>query len=117
MSEVCPVCGLPKDLCMCETIAKSEQKIEISEVKRKFGKVITLIHGIDDKQINLKEITKKLKSKMACGGTLKEGRIELQGKHANNVKQELIKLGFAENTIVVKGLKNEDRQQNTQRPN
>ena len=38
MSEVCQDCGLPKDLCVCETIAKEQQKIEVSTEKRKFGK-------------------------------------------------------------------------------
>ncbi|NOX71808.1 MAG: stress response translation initiation inhibitor YciH, partial [Candidatus Micrarchaeota archaeon] len=29
MSEICPKCGLPKDLCVCTTIAKEEEKIKI----------------------------------------------------------------------------------------
>lgn len=101
MSEVCHTCGLPKELCMCETIAKGEQKIKVLEEKRKYGKIITVVEGIDKKQINLKDVTKKLKSKLACGGTFKDGKIELQGKHSEQVKKELIKLGFAGNTIVL----------------
>lgn len=102
MNEVCPKCGLPKDLCVCEIIAKEEQQIEIKIVKRKFGKIITTVEGIADKSIDLKEVTKALKSKLACGGTFKEGVIELQGNHAGKVKQYLIELGFPENTIKVK---------------
>lgn len=99
MSEICPKCGLNKEICVCETIAKEEQRIKITTTKRRFGKVTTLVNGIDQKEINLKDLTKKLKSKLACGGTVKGGTIELQGNHVNNVKQELIKLGFAEETI------------------
>ncbi len=99
MSEMCPKCGLPKDLCVCETIAKEEQKIEVRLVKRKFGKFITTISGINDKSIDLKELAKKLKSKLACGGTTKGGVIELQGNHANKVKQILVDLGFPQSTI------------------
>jgi translation initiation factor 1 len=99
MSEVCPTCGLPKDLCVCETIAKEEQRIKISTVKRKFGKLTTVIDGIDQKQINIKDLAKELKSKLACGGTAKKGRIELQGNHVSKVKQHLIELGFAADTI------------------
>lgn len=102
MNEVCPKCGLPKDLCVCEIIAKEEQQIEIKIVKRKFGKIITTVEGIADKSIDLKEVTKALKSKLACGGTFKEGVIELQGNHAGKVKQYLIELGFPESTIRVK---------------
>lgn len=112
MSEVCSKCALPKDLCVCDTIAKEEQKITISMAKKKFGKIITMIEGIDDKSIKLKDLCKKLKGKLACGGTVKEGRIELQGSHANRVKEELIKLGFSEDTIELMGGRYENKQHN-----
>lgn len=102
MNEICPKCGLPKELCACETIAKEEQHIKISTVKRRFGKVSTIIEGIDSKDINLKDLSKKLKSIFACGGTAKDNHIELQGDHRQKVKQELIKLGFAEDTIKIR---------------
>ena len=41
----------------------------------------------------------KLKAKLACGGTVKDGVIELQGSHVPQVKQELIKLGFSAESI------------------
>ena len=55
---------------------------------------MTIIEGIESDNIDLKQLTKKLKNKFACGGTFKEGRIELQRNHIGRVKQELIKLGF-----------------------
>ena len=99
MSSICPTCGLPKDICVCETIAKETQKIKVKTEKRRFGKLMTVIEGINSKEIDVKEITKKLKSKFACGGTAKGGKIELQGDHKSRVKEELIKLGFSENSI------------------
>lgn len=99
MSEICHKCGLPKDLCVCESIAKETQVIEIKKVKRKFGKISTIIQGIDEKEINIKDLAKKLKSKFACGGTVKNSIIELQGEHIHEAKQELIKLGFKSETI------------------
>ena len=101
MAEVCPNCGLPKELCVCETIAKESQKIRISTLKKKFGKVYTKIEGIDEKEIDLKDLGKKLKSQFACGGTIKEGKIELQGNHKAKVKQILIEMGFSPETIEV----------------
>jgi translation initiation factor 1 len=101
MSEVCSKCGLPKDLCVCETIAKEEQHIEVKLIKKKFGKLSTLVVGINDKNINMKELVKELKSKLACGGTLKDGVIELQGKHLAKVRQALIEFGFPSSTIKV----------------
>ncbi|MCX6711811.1 MAG: translation initiation factor [Candidatus Woesearchaeota archaeon] len=99
MSGICPTCGLPKELCVCETIAKEDQIIKVKLAKRKFGKLTTLIEGIDPRKIDIKDVAKKLKSKFACGGTVKGNSIELQGDHKSRVKEELIKLGFASNTI------------------
>lgn len=102
MSEICATCGLPKDLCVCETIAREEQKITISTVKRRFGKFATVVEGLDEKTINLKDLCKKLKMKLACGGTSKDGMIELQGNHVEKVKAVLVGLGFNEDSIIIK---------------
>ncbi|MBI1969714.1 translation initiation factor [Candidatus Woesearchaeota archaeon] len=102
MSEICTTCGLPKELCVCESIAKESQKIVVKIEKRKFGKPYTVIEGIDPKAIDIEELAKKLKSKFACGGTIKEGKIELQGGHKSKAKETLVSLGFARETIEVK---------------
>jgi len=103
MSEICNTCGLTKDLCVCETIAKESQQITVKLIKKKFGKKYTLIEGINQYEIDLKDLAKKLKNKFACGGTSKEGYVELQGNHLKQIKEELVSLGFAPNTINVKG--------------
>lgn len=102
MNETCPMCGLPKDLCVCETIAREQQRIIVTTEKKKFGKVYTVVSGIDEKQINMKELIKKLKNKFACGGTAKEGKIELQGDHKQNIMKVLVEAGFAPETIDIK---------------
>ena len=61
-----------------------------------------MVEGIDTKQIDLKDLGKKLKNTLACGGTSKDGKIELQGDHKLKVKEELVKLGFVESTINMK---------------
>jgi len=101
MSDICPTCGLPQDLCVCETIAKESQVIRISEDRKRFGKRYTIIKGIDDKEIDLKDLTKKLKGKFACGGTVKVGTIELQGEHKQGVMDHLINLGFSPDSIQI----------------
>ena len=102
MSEIDPLTGLPKELGVWENIARSEQRIKITEEKRKFGKIITVIAGINSKEVDIKKIAKKLKSKLACGGTVKGNSIELQGNHAKKVKEELINLGFASDSIEIR---------------
>jgi len=100
--EVCEVCGLPKELCVCEEIAREQQRINVYAMKRKFGKMVTIVEGIDEKQLDPKELTKNLKSKLACGGTWKDGRIELQGNHRTRVKEVLIGMGFSPDMINTK---------------
>lgn len=100
MVGVCNQCGLPEDLCVCEVIAREQQKITVTVEKKKFGKKYTVISGIG-KEVNIQEIFKKLKSKFACGGTAKGGNIELQGDHKARVKKILADLGFPEETIEV----------------
>jgi translation initiation factor 1 len=103
MTTICNVCGLPKELCVCEQIARESQKIVVQIVKKKFGKQYTMISGIDTNEIDIKDVAKKLKNKFACGGTAKDGYIELQGNHLSKTQQALIEIGFAPETIDVKG--------------
>jgi translation initiation factor 1 len=101
MVGVCNQCGLPQDLCVCEAIAREQQKITIKIEKKKFGKKYTIIEGIK-KEANIDEIVKKLKNKFACGGTAKAGRVELQGDHRARIKGVLAGLGFPEETVEVR---------------
>jgi translation initiation factor 1 len=102
MNDICPRCGLNKEICVCEEIAKEEQQVKVTLIKRKFGKLITVIEGINEKDVNTKDLAKKLKAKFACGGTAKDKKIELQGNHINKVKKELIELGFNPDSIRTK---------------
>ncbi len=102
MGEVCPKCGLMKELCVCETIAKESQIIKVYLERKKFKKFSTIIEGIDEKDIDIKELARKLKSQFACGGTVKDEKIELQGDHKNKVKDILIKMGFPADLVEVK---------------
>ncbi len=99
MAEVCSTCGLPKDLCVCGEIEKEQQRIRIRLETRKFGRPTTIVDGIDDKNGNLQELSHKLKSVCACGGTAKSGMIMLQGDHRDRVKDYLIKIGYPQENI------------------
>jgi len=97
--DICPKCGLPLQACVCEDIIKTEQRIQVKTETKKFGKIITVISGFRD--VDLKKIAKDLKRELACGGTIKNNLIELQGNHSKSVKKVLTKLGFSEDTIEV----------------
>src|SRR3990172_6715324 len=99
---VCKTCGLPIELCVCSTIGTSgPQNIKIFTEKRKWGKVVTIVSGLDEKSVDMPKLAKKLKSKLATGGTAKEGRIELQGDHSLRAKDILVDSGFEESIIEV----------------
>jgi len=94
MATICTVCGLPKELCMCEEIAREQQQIKIYTDTRRYGKVVTVVEGFNSTDIDLVELARKLKNKCAAGGTSKDGRIELQGEHKKKVKETLTEMGF-----------------------
>lgn len=95
---MCNKCGLPLDLCICKQIAKESQKIRIRTLLRKFRKKITVLEGLEDNE-TVRELEKTLKKKLACGGTFKNGVIELQGDHKDKAKAVLLSEGFSEEQI------------------
>lgn len=96
--EICPKCGLPELACVCEQIVKSSQRIQISTDKKRYGKIVTIVSGFEN-NVDVKKIAKSLKNGLACGGTSKDGIIELQGDHTKKIKENLIKLGFDPESI------------------
>lgn len=96
--DIDPNFGLPTDSDVFEEIAKSEQHIKVSIDKRRYGKIITLVAGFS-KHVDVKAVAKTLKEKLACGGTVKNSIVELQGNHLKQVKPILVKLGFPEESI------------------
>jgi len=94
MSGICPKCGLPMELCMCEELAREQQSVRIAVDTRRYGKTVTVIDGFEGNEIDINDLAKKLKSKCAAGGTCKDGRIELQGDHKKKVDAALKEMGF-----------------------
>lgn len=101
MAEICPTCGLPLDICVCGEIGKEQQRIRVRLETRKWGKAVTIVNGIDDKDTDLGRLAQKLKSFCACGGTAKNSEIILQGDHREKVRSYLIQLGYPESNVEV----------------
>jgi translation initiation factor 1 len=99
MSEICPICSLPKEICRCQELAKTEQRIRVQVERRKWGREVTLVEGIDSRDISLSELVTKLKMRCACGGSAKDGIIVLQGDHRHHIKKILEELGFPASNI------------------
>jgi translation initiation factor 1 len=99
--DICPVCGLPKDLCVCGELEKEQSKIVVKLETKRYGKPMTVIEGLDGKELDVHDLTKQLKRKLACGGTAKNGAIMLQGDHRDSIRGILVELGFKGDGIEV----------------
>jgi translation initiation factor 1 len=101
MALICKKCGLPNDLCACGELDREDARIVVRLETRRFSKTSTIIEGINPKQSDMARIVRELKSTFACGGTMKDGFIMLQGDHRDDVKGYLVRIGFNERAIEV----------------
>jgi translation initiation factor 1 len=99
--DIDPVTGLPKELGVFDDIKKEDQEITVKITRKKFGKKYTLIEGINENEVDIDDLVKSLKKEFACGGTFKEGTIELQGDHRRGMTEALSDLGFDKRSINV----------------
>ena len=71
-----------------------DQPARVGREKRRKGKTVTVIRGLDHVASNLDAILAQLKSTCAAGGTINEGRIEIQGDHREKALSILRDLGY-----------------------
>ncbi len=64
------------------------------EVKGRGGGTVIVINGIPLSAPEIKELAAALKKKCGCGGTVKDGVIEIQGDHRDALSAELQARGF-----------------------
>jgi len=102
MADIDPITGLPRELGAFEDISKEDQTIRVGLIKKKFGKPYTVVTGLDVRGVDAKEVLKALKAKFACGGSYKEGKLELQGNYLRGIREALVKQGFESENIEVK---------------
>ena len=96
--KMCPGCNKPADKCVCrqkQSPAKRDGIVRLMrETKGRKGKGVTLINGVPLDNEGLKKLAKSLKQKCGCGGSLKNGVIEIQGDHREFLEKELNGLGY-----------------------
>lgn len=98
--RMCTSCGKPVTGCICKevaakTIVPGDGIVRVSrETKGRSGKGVTVITGLPLDTKELDELAKELKRKCGCGGTVKNGTIEIQGDHRDLLVEELIKKKF-----------------------
>ena len=94
MAGISNMCALPDHLCICQEIAKEQQKAVSSVVRRRYGKMVTMVEGIEDTAIDIGQLAKILKGACASGGTVKGRTIELQGDHKKKAAKVLEQNGY-----------------------
>ncbi len=88
-------------------LALVSQRVKILLETRKRRHVVTIIAGLDEKSVDIKNLAKELKRYCATGGTFKVDKkfgpiIMLQGDHVDKAKKYLVeKLGIPEENIEI----------------
>jgi translation initiation factor 1 len=89
------IAGLPDELGIGDDLARAEQRLSISVDRRRYGKPMTVVEGFEPGAVDLEELASTLKRALAVGGTVTEGRIELQGAHDDRLRAALEAEGFS----------------------
>lgn len=84
--RVCPDCKQPIKNCVCKKktgqknkpVSDGTVRLRIDRKKRA-GKSVTIIDGIQGNNVDLKALTKEIKKQCGTGGAVKDGVIEIQG--------------------------------------
>lgn len=96
----CEVCSKPLDECTCPRDAEGvvrlpeDQPAVVRIEKRKQGKVVTTVTGLDPVASDLATLVKTLRNRCGAGGTVREGTIEIQGDHRDAVLETLKEAGY-----------------------
>ncbi|QLG49962.1 translation initiation factor [Natrinema halophilum] len=72
----------------------SQQVLSLRTESRRYDKPVTIIDGFDLPDPEIESTASDLKSALGTGGTVDEGRIELQGDHRDRVPELLRDRGF-----------------------
>ena len=96
--RLCPQCERPLKACVCGKTQHRPAGDGIVRLQRqtqgRAGKAVTVITGIPLDDVPLKELAKALKQRCGCGGSVKDGAIEIQGDHRDLLKTELENRGY-----------------------
>lgn len=68
--------------------SKSSKPVKVRKEKRRQS-IVTVILNLPESKLSLKELAAALKRRCGCGGTVKDGVIELQGDRVDAVREEL----------------------------
>jgi predicted translation initiation factor SUI1 len=93
---LCPKCHQLKKTCTCKPEPPDKSMVvKVSrETKGRSGKGVTVVSDLPLDEKGLAELATKLKNKLGTGGTVKDGKIEIQGDHRHRIAQEIEGMGY-----------------------
>jgi translation initiation factor 1 len=98
IQETCSQCRQPLDACSCRPLPQAPSKATVvrvgRETKGRRGKGVTTVSDLPLDENGLAELAALLKQRLGTGGTVKDGRIEIQGDHRDRIVQELEAVGY-----------------------
>jgi translation initiation factor 1 len=99
IGERCPNCLRAIRECVCKkgTPGKtsSDGIVRVSrETQGRKGKGVTVISGLALAATELEKLATELKKKCGSGGSVENGRIEIQGDHRDRIVEELNRRGW-----------------------
>ncbi|MEZ6124404.1 MAG: translation initiation factor [Planctomycetaceae bacterium] len=75
-------------------IPPEKQTARLAVEKRKKGKLVTVIRGLDPNGNDLAALLTELRTRCGAGGSLQDDHLEIQGSHLERVRTELKKIGY-----------------------
>jgi translation initiation factor 1 len=93
---LCPKCHQLKKTCSCKPEPPDKTRVVRvgRETKGRGGKGVTIISDLPLDEESLLAFATKLKTKLGTGGTVKDGRIEIQGDHRDRIIEEIEGMGY-----------------------
>ena len=92
--DLSSIAGLPEELGIDQDLSKSQQQLSVHVDTRRYGKAVTVVSGFDLSKEDLRDVASRLKSKLACGGTVEDDSVELQGDHTGRIGDILREMGY-----------------------
>ena len=92
---LCPQCKQLKKTCTCKPEPSKSTVVKVGrETKGRGGKGVTIISDLPLDEKGLAELATKLKTRLGTGGSVKGGRIEIQGDQRDRIVAELEAMGY-----------------------
>jgi translation initiation factor 1 len=98
----CEVCKHLESECTCPPptpdqkvwLPPNKQTAKLAVERRKKGKMVTVIRGLDPTETDLPKLLTSLKNSCGAGGTIEDSTIEVQGSHIDRIQKLLLEMGY-----------------------